>query len=222
MFRTTTLRALLCPLMVAFAFGVVFAAQPASAADGDWRLMFGLASVDPDVSLSGEDSDGGRLVVDASSATGFCFALERRLSSRIGLEIGGQSADPDLRLNADLGDSLFTATGSVRYTSLAVGLNVHLTPDRAVDLYVGPLAAYVFFGDLGLTGDSVSLDFRGDDDVALGAQIGADISFGESSWSLRLLASYLDATLTVTDEVGETSDLGFDPLTFGVGFGYRF
>ncbi len=200
---------------------------PASAEDDNWQLRVSAVWLDPDVSFTDIDSDGSRVAASADKDIGFGLALERRFSSRLGVEIGALFSEPDVVLDADLGGGLqFTASDSVSFTAITAGLNVHLTPDRAVDLYVGPLLAHVLFGDVGLraqiAGESLAQDFSSNDDFALGAQIGADIAFGGGPWSLNLAAKYLDTSLEITDGEGEETDLGFEPLILSVGFGYRF
>ena len=206
---------------------VALMAQPTVAQEDGWQLRFGGVWIDPDVSFSDVDSDGDRVNAGADSEIGFGLALERRFSPRLGLELGALYAAPDLTLDANLANGArFNVVDSVSFTAITAGLNIHLTPDKAVDLYVGPLLGYALFGDVGFrvqaAGQTLTSDFSSADDFALGAQIGADIPFGDGPWSLNLAARYLDASLEVTDDEGEKTDLGFDPLVLSVGFGYRF
>ncbi len=206
---------------------VALLAHPVGAQEDRWQFRFGGVWVDPDVSFSDVDSDGDRVNAGADSEIGFSLALERRFSPRLGLELGALHAAPALTLDADLASGpRFNVSDSVSFTAITAALNIHLTPDKAVDLYVGPLLGYAFFGDVGfqvqVAGQNLTADFSSDDDFALGAQIGADIPFGDGPWSLNLAARYLDASLEVTDDEGEKTDLGFDPLILSVGFGYRF
>lgn len=219
MFRTS----LICTLLLTAAL----IALPVDAQDDSWQLRISGVWVDPDVSFSDVDSDGDGVDAGADSEIGFGLALERRFSSRLGLELGALYAAPDLTLDANLaGGPQFSVSDSVGFTAITAGLNIHLTPDKSVDLYVGPLLGYVFYGDVGfqiqVDGETFAADFTSDDDFALGAQIGADIPFGDGPWSLNLAARYLDTNLEVTDDEGEKTDLGFDPLILSVGFGYRF
>ncbi len=215
---------LLCPLMLT----LTLLALPASAAaqEDGWQVRINGLWVDPDVSFTDLDSNGDRVQAGAEGDIGISLTFERRFSSRLGLEFGALYAKPDLTLDANLGGSQFTASSSVAFAAITAGLNIHLTPDKAVDLYLGPLVAQVLFGDVGLraqiAGAALAQDFSANDDFAFGGQIGADIAFGDSPWSLNLAAKYLDTSLEITDEDGEKTDLGFEPLILGVGFGYRF
>ena len=202
-------------------------AAPADAQDDRWQLRVGAVWVDPDVDFRIVNDENDRFRAGADSAVGLGVALERRLSPRVGFELGALAAEPDLTLDADLTDGLhFRVSDGVRMTALTAGLNVHLTPDKPVDLYAGPLLGYVRFGDAGFRvqvgGQTQAEDFRSGEDFAFGAQIGADIAFGNSPWSINLAAKYLDASLEVTDDEGDRTDLGFDPLILSAGFGYRF
>lgn len=219
MYRTT----LLCLPFLA----LTLLADAANAQDDRWQLRAGGVWVNPDVSFIDEDNDGDRVKAGADSGIGFGLSFERRFSSRLGLEIGALFAEPDVTLDANLADGgRFNVSDGVPFTAFTAGLNIHLTPDKSVDLYVGPLLGYVLFGDLGfrtqVAGETIAQNFSSNDEFALGAQIGADISFGDGPWSLNVAAKYLDAGLEVTDEGGEATDLGFDPLILNVGFGYRF
>ncbi len=214
---------LLCTLLLAMALMV----PPANAQDDRWQLRIGGVWVDPDVNFSDVDSDGDRVQAGADSEIGFGLALERRYSPRLGLELGVLHAAPDVTLDVALGiGPRFSVSDSVGFTAVTAGLNIHLTPDKAVDLYAGPLLAYALFDDVGfqvqVAGQTLAEDFSTDDDFAFGAQIGADIPFGDSPWSLNLAARYLDVGLEVTGDGGEKVDLGFDPLILSAGFGYRF
>ncbi|MEM7586347.1 MAG: outer membrane beta-barrel protein [Acidobacteriota bacterium] len=199
----------------------------ASAEGEGWQLRIGGVWVDPDVSFIDIDTDGDRVEAGTDGGFGFGAALEKRFSSRLGLEVGVLFAEPDVTLFADLGPGLqFFASDSVSFTAATLGLNVHLTPDRAVDLYLGPLVSYVQYGDIGFLaqagGTTLAQEFSTRDDFTLGAQVGADFRLGERPWTLNLAAKWIDTSLEVTSEDGEVTDLGFEPIILGFGVGYRF
>ena len=112
------------------------------------------------------------------------------------------------------------------FTAVTGGLNIHLTPEKKVDLYIAPLLVFTSFDDLRfrfqVDDETLTADFRSDDDFAVGAQLGADVPFGEGRWSLNLTARYLDVSLSVVDEEGVYTNLQFDPLVLSAGLGYRF
>ena len=161
-------------------------------------------------------------------ACGLAAALERRLNRRLGLELGALFADPDVNFDASRGGGFQVgANEGVALRAITLGLNVHLTPDKAVDLYAGPLLAHTSYGDLrflvGAAGDPVDIAVSSSDNFTVGAQIGADIPLGNNRWSLNLLARYLDSSLDVAaGEQRTVRQLDYDPLIFGVGIGFRF
>jgi len=198
----------------------------ASAQDGNWQLRVSGVWVNPDIDFT-DTSDGDQIQAGADSAIGLGLAFERRVSPRLGIEFGALSAEPDVNLDANFsGGPSLRASDGVSFTAITAGLNIHLTPDGAVDLYIGPFLGYILYGDVGfraqLGGETLVQNFLADEDFALGAQIGANFAFGDGPWSVNLAAKMLDTSLEVTNDEGDETDLGFDPLILSVGFGYRF
>ena len=221
MFRNQVISSLI------LALALLAPTMTAKAQDKGWQLRFGGVWVDPDVDFTDVDSDGDRVEAGADGGFGVSLGLERLFNPRFGIELGVLSAQPDVTLDANLAGGIqFDASDSVSFTAITAALNFHLTPEKKVDVYIGPLLAYATYGDLEYTiqaaGQTLSERFTTDDDVAFGAQLGADVAFGDGPWSLNLVARYLDAGLDVTDDGGEETDLDFHPLILGVGFGYRF
>ncbi len=203
---------------------------PAAAAPEDdrWQLRLAGAWVDPDVTFSDIDSDGDRLALSSDGAIGLSLALERRFSRRLGVEAGALFAEPNLNLFFDLtSGGQLAVRESISFSALTAGLNIHLTPDKALDLYVGPLLVYTDYGDASVMipgGGSavVSAKLTSTDNFTVGAQLGADVPFGTSPWSLNLAARYIDSNLGFTDDEGVVSKVDFDPSILSVGFGYQF
>ena len=211
---------------------VTFAATAATAYaqdDDRWHLRFGGVWVDRDARLSAAGGEGSGVEVGTDGAIGFALALERRLTRRLGLELGALIADPDVELDTSrgVGASRLGIGEGVDLRSITLGLNVHLTPDQAVDLYAGPLLAHVDYGNLRFAGqageETFDIGVSGSDSFTIGAQIGADIPLGGSRWSVNLLARYLDSSLdVVSGEEREVRQLNYDPLILGAGVGLRF
>ncbi len=213
----------LCGLMLTLA--LTAPATTAHAQDDKWHLRFGGVWLDSDAVFSEVDSDGNRIEASFDGALGIGLGLERLFSRRFGLELGAIFAEPDI--DAGLGGSVFNASNGVNLTSITLGFNFHLTPDKAVDLYLGPLLAYMTYDDhrfVAQVGDAtLSADLSSSDNFTAGAQIGADIRFGDGPWSLNLTARYIDSSLDlITGDDRVTRELDFDPLILGVGVGYRF
>ncbi len=94
-----------------------------------------------------------------------------------------------------------------------------------VDVYVGPLLAYVFYSSFDLVVDPMvphREGFKTDDDIGVGISAGLDVLLGEGGWSLNAAFKYLDTTLVATAPDGGIGRTDIDPMIFSVGVGYRF
>ena len=204
---------------------ILLASVPASAAEEGWLLRFGGAWVQPDIGL--EDDESGLLRIDEDSSVGLQLSLERRFSSRLGVELGVTRADSEFSIESDILPGFeIRNTAEVDFFAWSAGLNVHLTPNGPVDLYVGPLAVYTDFDDLEFTTttgtSTVSGTVGGSGELAFGAQVGLDYDFGGGPWALNVAARYIDTDLELGDDADSGSELSFDPLMFNFGFGFRF
>lgn len=198
-------------------------ALPAAAdQDPGWTLRFGAVWMEPDLDFVAED---GSARVTSSGALGLGASAEYRFNRRLGLEGGVFTASPDLELRAEVAAQEVVASDTLQTTAAFAGLNLHLTPERSVDVYAGPLLAYVSYGDPEFTvtalGVAATAAFTSDNDVGWGAQLGADVPLGER-WLFNASLRYLDTTLEVSDEGGEVTSLGFDPLVATLGLGFSF
>ncbi|MEM1181473.1 MAG: outer membrane beta-barrel protein [Acidobacteriota bacterium] len=200
-------------------------AWPAAAADDPWRLRFGAAWIDPSVGLLGDDLESdGDLGANAS--------VERLITPRMGFELGAMVGDSSSDFSSEvLLGVLFSQELDIDFQALTGALNFHLTPGRPVDLYVGPLVAFIDFGDtfiedrrsiIGLPDQVSAADLDGSEEFALGAQAGADFGFGGGPWALNVSAKYFETEFQASDGEGNSLDIDFDPLILGFGFSYRF
>jgi hypothetical protein len=132
-----------------------------------------------------------------------------------------------------------TIESSLRMTPVLAGLNIHLTPGRRADLYLGPVVGLVRY-------DDIEIEFRGDflggevipvqrveteDGFAWGARLGVDVPIGRRGAFFTASATYLKAEVEVDgfdDPEGEdvedfgSSSFDLDPFLTQIGFGYRF
>lgn len=128
--------------------------------------------------------------------SGAGLALEYRATHRLGMEALAIRADLDGELRLSISNPQFqeqVVPTDVEGDLYGLGLNVHLTPSRRFDVYVGPLVAYVDYGnfkgsfDIAVgPGDLMgSAEVRFDDDKAYGATLGADVPLGRSgAWAV--------------------------------------
>lgn len=160
------------------------------------------------------------LSLDDGSGVG--LALEYRATRRLGIEALAIFADLDgeLRLHRiDPPGPDEVVTRDVSSDLLGLGLNVHLTPGRRIDLYVGPLAAFVRYGDVRATvgGATFGVDF--DDETAFGATLGADVALGDTGrWALTAALRRLWSTASLDDT---NLEIDVDPLLASLGLAYR-
>ncbi|MEM1181472.1 MAG: OmpW family outer membrane protein [Acidobacteriota bacterium] len=200
-------------------------AWPAAADDDPWRLRGGAAWVDASVGFGSNDfeSDGD---------LGAQVSVERMFAPRMGLEIGAMVGESSSDFTTEIFPGAFFSEGlDIDFSALTAALNFHFSPGRAVDLYVGPLVAFLDFGDTrledrrripGTTEQVLALDLDGSEEFALGAQVGADFGLGDGPWALNVSAKYFETEFAGTDERGREFDIDFEPLILGFGFSYRF
>ena len=188
-----------------------------------WRVGVELSWVDPSGDFVATNVSGTTSEASYDTGVGGGVRGEYRYSSRYGVELGVVSA-----ASVDVSSQVVAGTtaSSVEVSSFAaytVGVNVHLTQDRPVDVYVGPLIALVQYSDveagttLGGTTTSVSID----DDIGFGAIVGIDVPLGERGWLVQASLRYIKTDIKGS-EGGVTIDSDFDPLIFSAGVGYRF
>ena len=147
--------------------------------------------------------------------------LERRLGRRWGLEVATLSADLDARFDLDLGIQALADTETSSFELWSLGVNYHLTPERATDVHVGVFAAITYFDDLVFLTEAGRADkLVFDDDVGFGVKLGVDHPLGDSGrWWLTAGVRYLRVILE-GEIAGQDGDL--DPVIGTVGVGYRF
>lgn len=199
------------------------AVHPAAASDARWGIEVTGGSVQSASALGPDTS------------LGFGLGLEYRASRRLGVQLDILTSELDSEFDFfDL--DLLVIESNLRMTPVLARLDVHLTPDRKVDLYLGPVLGYVRYGDIetGVRSDfldeSISVErVRTRNGFAWGGQIGMDIPMGSRGAFFTLKATYLEAEVETIEEIdddGERSEIesGFDldPFIVQAGFGYRF
>ncbi len=194
-------------------------------ADDSWLLRANFLAIDP----RGDRTDR-QVVEDAEVLTfidhdnGFGFSAERRLSGRLGLELGLFVASPDLAVvvvDQSSGEALGDVD-SLDLFSVTAGLNVHLSPNRRADVYVGPLVALVSAGDLTLGDSGEVQNIKISDEIVLGAVVGVDVRIKDSQWAFNANIRYLDYSFMPTAEDGAGVEIQFDPVIVGLGVSYKF
>jgi outer membrane protein W len=195
------------------------AAAAADPSDPGWRLKLTGASI--------QSTGGGGF----NSSVGGGLGIEYRASEHFGIEIGAVTGRVDDELGFNLfGEEDFTLESSLRVTPLLARLNFHLTPGHKGDLYLGPVAGWVSYGNLDVRvhvpgeGSILADRVKNKDGFAWGAHIGLDVPFGNRGFFFTSDATWLKATVKPAAESAAAGALDFDldPVIVQVGFGYRF
>ena len=196
---------------------------------GEWTTDgFFVEPVDPETRVE----FSGDLTLEPDDAVGVAFSYEWRLTRRLGAEVGFFGAQHDIsgRLtgvaqlirnedNEVLDEMTFDETetvGDITFTPWTVGVNVHLTPAKKIDVYAGPYLAYVLYGDLDIDGDKIPID----DEFTFGVVAGVDVPIGIGGWMFCGSLRYLHTQATASDT--DRMVLDFDPYVAQAGAAYRF
>ncbi len=215
-------------------------AAPAGAADVTLRFQGQATSSDADALGLGEDF---------GTSAGAYLGVEWRLNDRLGIEagVGWTELEQSARLDAIIFS--FDTSGSLTLMPVTVALDVHLTPKSRYDLYLAPRIGWAFFDDLevrtevdlsgfpgfpGLPGVPVlpplppfpdipaqTIDVAVDGQFVYGLRLGFDAPFGSSSWSFSSSLDLLGVDLEPEGALGGVG-VGLDPISIGLGLGYRF
>jgi outer membrane protein W len=184
-----------------------------------WRIGLEFTWVNPSGDFSTTTGDGN--TVRASYDTGFGAGArgEFRFAPQYGVELSAFGAGA-----IDLSSG--TNGSYVRVSTVApvmVGFNFHLTPDKPVDFYVGPMLGLVRYSDVEFRSNfgTVSATVVIEDDYTWGLMAGLEIPIGRRGWQVQGNLRYIESDLR--DSNGPISiNTEFDPLILSVGFGYRF
>ncbi len=200
----------------------LFAAGEAFAGDETgWRLKLS--------GISAQSTAAGSL----DSSLGGGLGIEYRASRRLGVELSVASVEMDDEEGLQFfGTEILVIASTVQVTPLLAQLNVHLTPDRRADFYLGPVVGRMQYGDLRV---EIRSDLAGEyllsepvatkDGYAWGAHVGLDVPVGAHGAFFTAGAMYLQAEVETVGERDETEGDGhvdLDPLLVRAGFGYRF
>jgi outer membrane protein W len=198
-----------------------FAMLGTARADDDthWRVGLEFAWVDPSGDFSSTTVNDNTVSASYESGYGVGTRGEYQFAPQFGVELSALGAG-SVELSAG------TAGSWVKVSAVApvmVGFNFHLTPDRPVDFYVGPMFGLVRYSDVEYRAGwgELSTTVTVDDDFAWGAIAGLEIPIGSRGWRLQGNLRYIDTD--IRDSGGPISiDSEFDPLIFSIGAGYRF
>ena len=193
------------------------------AGESPWQVRVSGLSMNPTGDTVLVPDTGEQIAFDSGNGYGFGIDLEYRVSRRLGIDFGALTATPVIDVLIDEA-GVISASAQPRITPIYAGLNVHLTPEGTLDLYIGPVLAYVIYSSFDLVVDPwfYREGFVTDNDFGIGANVGLDVRLGGDGWLLSAAVKYLETTLVASppdESIGKTD---IDPWIFSVGIGFRF
>lgn len=211
--------------MLTLLLALLGAAAPA-AAEETWQLRVS--------GISAQSTAGG----GPESSLGGGLGLEYRATPRVGVELGGLTAEFDEETRFDFFGVVFSTESEIRMTPLLARLNLYLTPGRRAELYGGPVAGWVSMSDLTLRSridipgeptENFEERIPADDQFAWGGHLGMDLRLGGGRSYLTAGATWLDLPIelhfpfgTLDDSTIEGDSGDLDPLVFHFGYSHRF
>ena len=169
----------------------------------------------------------GESSFDLGDGDGMGLALEYRITRRLGVEALALVADLEGEVRSVFTDPPIpeqVVTRDVETELFALGLNLHLMPGRRIDVYLGPILAFVEYGEFRapvVTGEATTgtAFIESSDDTALGATLGADLFLGSSGrWALSGAVRQLWSRF----RKDSFFEIETDPLIATAGVAYRF
>ncbi len=180
------------------------------------RAALTFISPNDNISIDGEDVDS-----KIDSALGLGLGWEYRFNERVGLDLNWFYGKHDVSLGGEKFDS-------TKFMPVTVGANFHLTPDKKVDLFVGPVVGYVFYSDLQNGSTKIELD----NDIVYGVNVGVEYPFKDKVaffGSLKYLKASSDGAVRVPELVPTRAlvtvanpEVDVDPLVLQVGVSFRY
>lgn len=185
---------------------------------------------------------------DGGSAFGLQAGYEFRPVQRLGIALAAEAVSVDMgfreireveSFDFISGDFVTDtaragADGELSMTPVTLAAHVYLTRGSKVDVYVGPVVGYVFYGDLKedswfasfennpsaeVLGEPVKWELENDNIV--GGIFGLDLNLGQGAGSFHVAAAYYDgSTVPKDEEAGFEIDV--DPIVLRAGVVFRF
>lgn len=199
-------------------------ALPASAdQEPGWSLQLDAVAAQPTGGGGFDPAFGGGL------------AVKYRASRRVGFGISAATLELESRVDFEFtDDASFTTVAAFDATPLLAELDWHLTPDKGVDVYVGPVVGWTRYGDIKVSfeGDIAFIDIfpvppiKTKDAFVWGAHAGIDVPLGSAGWFFSGDLTFLGADLERGGEVviadGEEESFRLNPVLVHFGIGFRF
>ena len=193
---------------------VLLASTPVFAGAGKNVMRFSVQFIDPTGELKNIDLNE-TLKVD--NAVGLSFGFEHVFLDRYGIDLNLAFSKHDLKLTAE---GLTEDVGDIKMlVPLTAGFNFHMLRNRFVDLYAGPFAGYVYYGDIESKDDeSASITVK--NDFAYGAIFGLDASITKRGLIFTSAVKYIKTQ--AQPDIPDLDKIDLDPWVVQAGLGFRF
>lgn len=159
-------------------------------------------------SPTSDSTVNGNLTLELDDAIGIGFGYERRLNRTLGLAVDMSW----FRVEPTAATPWFGLRGGKRdVIPVTLGANFHYSPEGLVDLYAGPLVAYMAYEGF-------------EDEITWGLNMGFDLPFDHQQWAFTGSVKYLKTEAEdSTPAPGERAlSARVNPLVVSVGVAYRF
>ncbi len=209
-------------LVLIIGVAVVLApAGSAEAGDKNWRLRVIGAVVGGDGGFSVTTGHHGSFGTTVEGGAGVGVNFEYRYSPKFGFEMGAMAVAANVGVRSGWSKSSpYTGVEVGGFVPLTFALNYHPLKEGVFDLYMGPLLTSTFYSNLQVGGPwGYGVEARSGVDFGLGATLGLDLNFGKSRWSLNSGLKYIAVS---SNGPNSRDGVGFDPLIFSFGFGFKF
>lgn len=211
-------------IVAALSMGAALMLAPvgsAEAGDRNWRMRVVGAVVGGNSGFTVATGDYGPYGAIVEGGAGVGVNFEYRYSPKMGFEMGAMAVAANMGVHA--GHSKRAPYASVDlggFVPLTFALNYHPLRKGVFDLYMGPLLTSTFYSNLEVGGPwGYGVAVRSGVDFGLGATLGFDLNFGQSRWSLNSGLKYIAVS---SNGPNSRDGVGFDPLIFSFGFGFKF
>ena len=194
--------------------------------DARWTLRPFVGRVDVGTNQIAEsatlpDGTNERNMFSVEDGQALGLGLEYHISDRVGIEGDLIYGNLDSSFKLDFDNDWEMDTGDISMLTFTVGPNFHFTPDKKVDVFLGPFIGVADYGSSDYTALGETVNRSLDGEFMWGVQLGADIPFGAASrWGLFLGLRYMDST---AEGQGRFEfELPLDPTMFNLGLSWGF
>lgn len=214
------MKSLLCNSVLLLLFAVpVFAQGNDVAIWGSWAQFNSQNIADPDFDVELEFED----------ATGFGISANWFWTDRFSTELMAIALDSDAQINisAPGEPGVALSLGSLDVTPIMLTAQFHLSPDGAIDPYIGVGAAYVLLGDLQPDPLVEAPPVELEDEVTFLVNAGLQFSI-TPNFGIILDARYMPLQAEPEDdeegdeELEEEEEVDLDPIIVSLGLRWRF